>query len=86
MYQVSFWTYNSYLCVHSVIVHIHVDVIVVSIDMVPEHTVCLVTKTTELLQISQMWIPQHNLSSRLHASTSALPARALPAKLGSRYH
>lgn len=68
------------------IVHIHVDVIVVSICMVPEHTVCLVTETTELLRIMQAWIPQHNLSSRLHASPSSLPARALTDQLGSHYH
>lgn len=67
-------------------VHIHVDVIVVSIHMVPEHTACLLTETTELLRIRQTWIPQHNLSFRPHASTSSLLARALTAQLRSHYH
>lgn len=83
MSQLSFWTYDSYLCVHSA----HTSGCHSSLNhMVPEHTAYLMTKTTELLKIRQTWIPQHNLRSRLHVSTSSPPARALAAKLGSHYH
>lgn len=82
MSQLSFWTYDSYLCVHSA----HTSGCRSSLNRGPWTTACLMTKTTELLKIRQTWIPQHNLCSRLHVSTSSPPARALTAKLGSHYH